>query len=112
TSFLPALDATWVQRRRETLAQRYGDALLRLGEIVEEQGDRQTAIDLLERGLHLRPEREDSHRRLIALYLQLDQIEMARSRYERLLAQAYAPLGLRPSKETLELRARLESNSS
>lgn len=112
TAFLPGLDAPWVQRRREELAQHFGEALIRLGEIVEGQGDYQTALDLLERGLALRPEREDVHRRVIDLLLQLGQSEAARSQYERLLTQVYQPLGLQPSKATLELRTRLEAGSA
>jgi two-component SAPR family response regulator len=111
TAFLSGLDAPWVQRRREELALRFGEALIRLGEIVDGQGDQQTALDLLERGLSLRPEREDAHRRLIELLLRRGQSEAARSRYERMLTQVYQPLGLQPSKETLELRARLEASS-
>lgn len=108
--FLGQLDAPWIVQRRAALLQRQGDALIGLGCLHQRQGDHAAALDLLERALSLRPEREDVHRRVIDLQLQFGHIDAAWDAYDRLLTRVYAPLGLLPSPQTLDLRARLEAH--
>lgn len=107
--FLVPLEVQWVVQRRAALLQRQGDALIGLGCIYQRRGDHAAALDLLERALSLRPEREDVHRRVIELHLQLGHMDAAWAAYERLLTRVYAPLGLMPSPQTLELYTRLEA---
>lgn len=108
--FLVQLNAPWIVQRRAALLQRQGDALIGLGCIYQRQGHHAAALELLEPALTLRPEREDVHRRVIELHLYLGHVKAAWDAYDRLLTRVYAPLGLLPSPQTLELRTRLEAH--
>jgi DNA-binding SARP family transcriptional activator len=90
----------WVIQRREQLRQLYAQALIGMGRIHKRRDDCKAALGFFLRAVKETPEREDIHREIIALYLNLGQIEDARLHYYHLSQLLKESFGITPSKET------------
>jgi two-component SAPR family response regulator len=107
-NFLQDSDAGWAARRREQLARQHSDAQILLGRILERRGDLEAACQHFMNALRERPEREDIHRAVIRLYLQLGRVQEAQAQYQVLDSDLYQKLGMKPSPESLQLLREIE----
>jgi DNA-binding SARP family transcriptional activator len=93
-------DAAWLLPVRERLRSRFLRMAARGASLLEENGWREAAVDLLRRALEREPLAEELHRGLIRALMTLDRRAEAVEAYrhcERLLEQV---LGVRPSSDT------------
>ncbi len=114
-SFLEQLSLTdspefeeWVVVRRERFHQLVVNALDRLVEQLERQGELQRATAYLRRLLHLDPWREDSHRRLMRLLALTGQRAAALAHFDRVREILEQELGADVEQETIQLRDEIE----
>ena len=108
-NFLEDSYAGWATRRREQLARQHSDALILMGRILEKRGHLEAACEHFMNALRDRPEREDIHRAVIRLYLQLGRIQAAQAQYQILDNNLYQKLGMKPSPENLQLLREIEA---
>jgi len=101
--FLETIDMKWVNGRRAHLQKLYGQALIGLGRINQERDEFEQALGFFTRALKEIPEREDVHREVIRLYMELDMHSDAREQYERLEQMLKEHYDLEPSRESREL---------
>jgi two-component SAPR family response regulator len=101
--FLQTISMSWVEDRRDHLRQLYAQALIGMGRIQQRRGDRERALGFFARSLKEAPEREDIHRDVMRLYLDLGMVNDARMQYERLEEVLEATVGVKPSRESREV---------
>lgn len=101
--FLSGLDMEWAAERRYALKSSYAQALIALGRIRKRQEKDIEALGYFLRALHETPEREDIHREVMSLYVELGRPEDAKAQYQRLAAELKDDLGIAPSRESREL---------
>jgi len=109
--FLQTVDMRWANDRRDHLRQLYAQALISMGRIHKRRENREHALGFFVRALKETPEREDIHREVMNLYLQLGMVADARMQYQTLERILRDTLGIGPSRETRELFDTIESRS-
>lgn len=101
--YLTSLDLPWVVERREALKSKFVDALIGVGRVHKEHQRPHNAISYYIRALREVPLREDVHRDLMVLYMQLGRREDALMQYNTLVELLDSRLHVTPSPETQEL---------
>jgi two-component SAPR family response regulator len=101
--FLTTIQQPWVQARREKLRMMFVDALIGMGRLHKAQKDNETALSYYVRALREVPLREDVHRDMMDLYVQLSRREDALSQFRTLSDMLNMQLKVAPSKETREM---------
>lgn len=101
--FLETVNMPWVEERRHHLRQLYAQALVGMGRISKARGELQPALGYFTRALKETPAREDIHREVMVLYLELDMPDDARAQYQHLEQLLKDQYGISPSKETRQL---------
>jgi two-component SAPR family response regulator len=109
--FLQTINMKWVDDRREHLKSMYSQALIGLGRIHQRRNDYEKALGYYVRALKEAPEREDIHREVMRLYLQLGMIHDARLQFRTLEEILSSTVGISPSKETRDLYEKVEAQS-
>jgi DNA-binding SARP family transcriptional activator len=104
---LPGCYDDWIQPERERLRRRLLEALGRLVQVLETQGDYEPAIHYAERMIAGDPLDEAGYRVLMRLHLITGNRAGARQTYQRCCAMLQAELGLEPSQATREMAARI-----
>jgi DNA-binding SARP family transcriptional activator len=89
----------WSAARRDYLAELSVLLLLRLAEALERRGDRSQAVDRLRALLQQDPTREDAHRRLMNLYVDMGARSLAVRQFE-ICREVLRKLNLVPDGET------------
>lgn len=110
--YLDGTEAAWAERRRDQLILLHCEACIWMARILEERGEQETAIELYAQAVEECPQREDIHRAIIRLYLQLGQRDRAREQYRILDRELYQRLGIPPSRESLDLLREIEDGTS
>jgi two-component SAPR family response regulator len=108
--YLETIQMDWAVQRREQLRQLYAQALIGMGRIHKRRDDCKAALGFFLRAVRETPEREDIHREIITLYLQLEKVENARLHYQHVLQIMKDQFGITPSKETRALYRTLEAS--
>ncbi|MCC6616526.1 MAG: bacterial transcriptional activator domain-containing protein [Anaerolineae bacterium] len=106
--FLQGLEMPWMVERRARLRTLYGQALISIGRIAKRRDEQEKALGLFLRALKEIPDREDIHREVMALYLQIGMVEDARAHYQRLVKHLKDTLNIEPSLETRNLYSLIE----
>lgn len=101
--FLETIHMPWVEERRDHLRQLYAQALINMGRINQHQNELPKAISFYIRALRETPEREDIHREVMQLYIQLGMLEDARRQYQAAEKILGDTLKIPPSAETRQL---------
>jgi two-component SAPR family response regulator len=101
--YLMETDMPWIQERREQLRQLNAQALISLGRLNKRRGNHEAALGFFTRALKHAPEREDIHREVMAIYMQLGRHDDARMQYKALAEYLHDELKINPSRETQEL---------
>ncbi len=101
--YLNTLDLPWVVQRRDQLRSKFVDALIGVGRVHKENARPHNAIGYYIRALREVPLREDIHRDLMTLYMQLGRREDALNQYATLVELLDQRLRVGPSPETQEL---------
>ncbi len=109
--FLQTINMKWVDDRREHLKSMYSQALIGLGRIHQRRNESEKALGYYVRSLKEAPEREDIHREVMRLYLQLGMVHDARLQYRSLEEILTSTVGITPSKETRVLYEAVEAQS-
>ncbi|MBC8100950.1 MAG: hypothetical protein H7Y11_16030 [Armatimonadetes bacterium] len=107
--FLQTINMRWVDDRREHLRSMYSQALIGIGRVHHRRGESEKALGYYIRSLKETPEREDIHREVIRLYLQLGMVHDARIQYQRLEETLSTTVGIAPSRESRELLLRIQA---
>lgn len=107
--FLQTIDMPWIVERRRQLRDQFASALIAVGKIWEDRGNLLEALGFLSRAVKEVPEREDIHRNVISIYLELGMREDAVRQFRR-LEQSLADYRLTPSQETIKLVEKLKIN--
>jgi DNA-binding SARP family transcriptional activator len=106
--FLEGVDLDWVAARRQHLAELHAIALTGLARIYRDRGDLDPALGLLIRALKESPTREDLHREIMNLYMEMDRPEDARRQYQHLETLLQEQYEIAPSEETRQLYEQIE----
>lgn len=101
--YLTTLDLPWVVQRRDQLRSKFVDALIGVGRVHKEHERPHNAISYYIRALREVPLREDVHRDLMTLYMQLGRREDALMQYATLVDLLDHRLQVTPSPETQDL---------
>ncbi|MFQ3647866.1 MAG: bacterial transcriptional activator domain-containing protein [Anaerolineae bacterium] len=101
--YLTTLDLPWVVQRRDQLRSKFVDALIGVGRVHKEHERPHNAISYYIRALREVPLREDVHRDLMSLYMQLGRREDALRQYAALVDLLDHRLHVPPSPETQDL---------
>lgn len=101
--FLEMMDLPWVIERREQLQMLYAHALIGLAKIHEKRDEKEEALGLFIRSLKEAPQREDIHRKVMELYIELGMVEDARNQFDLVRYFLKKKLKMKPSKRTVEL---------
>jgi DNA-binding SARP family transcriptional activator len=107
--FLCQMTSEWTNYRRQQMIQDYGDAMLLLAKLVENEGDLDMTLGLYLRALETNRRREDVVRSIMELYLEREMHAAALAVYERLAVELDRTLGVSPApilqrlKETAEV---------
>lgn len=109
--FLQTINMKWVEDRREHLRTMYAQALIGMGRIHNRRGDVEKALGYYVRSLKETPEREDIHREVMKIYLQLGMVYDARVQYQRLEEVLHTTVGISPSRESREVFEKIEAAS-
>jgi DNA-binding SARP family transcriptional activator len=107
-SFLSETDMDWVIRRRQEMTQVYGEALIALAKIKEQQGHTSEALGLYLRASTTNPQREDIARSIMQIYRAQGHHRDAIYIYERLENELERSLGVSPARSLQELAAAIE----
>lgn len=101
--FLETMDLPWVVERRAQLQVLYAHALIGLAKIHQKRDENEEALGLFIRSLKEAPEREDIHRKVMQLYIDLGMPEDARNQFDLLRYFLKKKLKMKPTKRTIEL---------
>ena len=105
--FLETIDMPWVEARRHHLKQLYAQALTGMARLMREDGKLEEALGFFVRAVKETPEREDIHRDIMRLYIEMGMNEDAKKQYKILEDYLKKALKIKPSQETRELFASL-----
>ena len=106
--FLHTIKLAWVDARRKQLQTMYAEALIGLANLQAGRGEWERALGSYARVLRESPQREDIHRKVIEMYINLGRVEDARLQYNLLERMLKRKLGVAPSDETRELLRSLD----
>ncbi|MCU0495852.1 MAG: bacterial transcriptional activator domain-containing protein [Anaerolineae bacterium] len=109
--FLQTINMKWVLDRREHLSTMYNQALIGMGRIYLKRNDLNRALGFFQRSLKQAPEREDIHRDMIRIYLDMGMVYEARIQYQRLTEVLANVVGIQPSRESRDLWNEIETMS-
>ncbi len=107
-SFLQTIEMRWVADRRDSLRQMYAQALIGMGRIYQRHDETQRAIGFFTRALKETPEREDIHRQVMSLYMNMGMLDDAVMQYRKLEQVLSDTLKIAPGRETRELYEAVE----
>ncbi len=107
--FLQTIEMKWVVDRRNTLRQLYAQALIGMGRIYVRRNEDQRAIGFFSRSLKETPEREDIHRQVMNLYINMGLLDDAVMQYRKLEQILGDTLKIQPSRETRDLYEQIEA---
>ncbi len=107
--FLQTIEMKWVVDRRSTLRQLYAQALIGMGRIYVRRNEDQRAIGFFSRSLKETPEREDIHRQVMNLYMNMGLLDDAVMQYRKLEQILGDTLKIQPSRETRDLYEQIEA---
>lgn len=107
--FLPAINTPWVQARRDELQNKYAQALIGLGRYYRREGQPNMAQGYLLRALREKPDWEDVHRDVMAVYAEQGRRADAVAQYRQLERTLRSMFGIQPSRETRALYDRISS---
>lgn len=105
--FLKEVDRPWAQQRRYELRNSYAQALISLARIYKERSENERALGYFIRAIGEKPDREDVHRDIMAIYADQGRIEAVHQQYKMLENVLRERLNIGPSQETRDLYARL-----
>jgi DNA-binding SARP family transcriptional activator len=105
--FLEGLDASWAQRYRERLREKFVKAVLAQGKRCENDSDFTGAVAWYERGLEADPLAESLYRRILICHRANGAMAEGLRIYERCCKMFKAHLNVAPSQETVRLVATL-----
>jgi DNA-binding SARP family transcriptional activator len=100
----------WSDGRRDHLRQLYSQALISIARLHKRGNEWQHALGFFVRALKETPEREDIHREVMTIYLQQQMYQDAQRQYLSLETILEDTLGIRPSRETIELYELISSH--
>jgi DNA-binding SARP family transcriptional activator len=98
--FLDGYYSPWVEERREALSLLYQDVLRRLGDLYDDTGRHQQALDAYRAVLAADPLEERVHRAIMRLYARQGRRDLTRLQYDRLTSLLRRELGVEPLPET------------
>lgn len=101
--YVETINMPWANQRREQLRQNYAQALINMGRLQRRRGDLQRALGFFTRALKETPAREDVHRDVMNLYLQLDMPAEALRQYRALERLLDEQLRIPPARESRAL---------
>lgn len=107
--FLPAINTPWVQARRDELQNKYAQALIGLGRYYRREGQLDMAQGYLLRALREKPDWEDVHRDVMAIYAAQGRRADAAAQYRQLERTLRSMFGIQPSRETRALYDEISS---
>lgn len=107
--YLEDSETEWAVWRRDQLMRLHCEACIWMARILEQRGEAEAALDLYARAVEECPQREDVHRAIIHLHLQLGNIDRAREQYELLDSALYRALGISPTPASLELLREIDA---
>jgi two-component SAPR family response regulator len=107
--FLEGMSTPWIVERREQLERMHAEAQILMGRVHCEHGRPAEAAHAYEAALKVLPLREDIQRELIRCYLQLGDVNQAHKQVASIEDKAYRRMGVRPTPDSVELRAQVES---
>lgn len=100
----------WMLPPRERLRTRFIAAVAKLGEVLEQQGEAETALALYRKALEQDAIAEAIYRRLMQAHLSLGQKAEALAAYRRCREMLSVVLGIKPGAETETVRRRLSDS--
>ncbi len=106
--FLKTINMPWVLKRRAELQAKYAETLIGMGRIYKARNQQEEALGYFTRALKEAPHREDIHREVIAIYINMGRPYDAKEQYRKLEEFLQQTVGIQPSKETRELLKILE----
>ncbi|MGQ9849940.1 MAG: bacterial transcriptional activator domain-containing protein [Aggregatilineaceae bacterium] len=109
TPFLPDINLPWVLQRREELQSKYAQALINLGRYHYRRGELDKALGYLLRALREKPDWEDVHRDVMAIYAQQGRVDDAVAQYHHLERILQRMFKIAPSQETRRLLETIRS---
>lgn len=109
---LPGFYEDWIDIERDRLRQEYATALISLIKIHEDRRDYNAAIDIAERWRIHEPAHEAAYFKLMSLYALAGDRSAALKTYHRCESVLHQELDVAPSRETQELRERLQQSET
>ncbi len=101
--FLETMQLDWVIERRQHLQRLYAQVLIGLGRINRARGDLEEALGFFMRALKEAPEREEVHRNVMQIYIDLNMPQDARKQYDIIASYLREHYNAAPSEETQAL---------
>jgi two-component SAPR family response regulator len=101
--FMETVKMSWVVERRRHLQLLHANSLIGLGRILKERGANEESFGLFTRALKETPDREDVHREVMDIYIQMELFDDARNQYAHLKKVLDKSFGIAPSRETQEM---------
>jgi len=108
---LPGCYDEWIIPERDRLSQLFHDVLMRLMELLEEEGDYQVAIRIAQRLLRHDSLEESAYRSLIRLYAICDNQAAAERTYQNCITVLERELAVEPSTATREVYERYTNHN-
>lgn len=105
--FLTSIAMKWAEKRRQELAQTYGEALIGLAKVNEHRDDDLKALGLYLRAAQTNPQREDLAVSVMRIYRELKMNADALVVYRRLEEELSRSLGVAPAPQLQELAAEI-----
>lgn len=106
--FLHTVKLAWVDARRKQLQTMYAEALFGLANLQAGRGDWERALGSYIKVLRESPQREDVHRKVIQMYINIGRNDDARQQFNMLERMLKRKFGVAPSDETVALLRALE----
>lgn len=100
--FLHTVDLPWVEARRIQLQEMYAEALIGMARLQSAQENWEEALGYYVRALKETPNREDIHRDVMQVYVNMGRVDDAKSQYKTLEDYLKKSVGVPPSNETQE----------
>jgi DNA-binding SARP family transcriptional activator len=107
--FLTTVDMPWVLARRQKLQRQFIEALIGLARVHKEAKREREALGYFSRALRENPFREDLHREIMRLYINMGFPDEASAQYQALVVLLQDSLGVAPAPETQALYAQINA---
>lgn len=108
--FLKEVKKPWAKQRRAQLRDAYAQALISLARIYHSREDLERALGYYVRAIGEKPDREDVHRDIMAIYYKQGRRDAVADQYHMLERILKENLNIRPSQETRETYQRYMQN--